>query len=88
MLNHKKLIDALIAAIRSCINKIDDSSKSFVRGGCKTRIGENLRGHKQVAVNDEFNIVKNLRGRNCYYLKADNETLDKTVHFQGVRTHS
>lgn len=81
----------IVAGIETSIKGFNDDVKSFVRGACSARISrENLRQRKQVSSNNEFNIIKSLRSKDCFYLKADKGNklviLDKTEYFERVRS--
>lgn len=80
-----KLIN-IISDIETGIKYLNDQDKNYIRNACKLQITDNLSKisqHKNI--NKDLNILKNLKNKDCFYLKADKGNtvviLDKQDYF-------
>ena len=79
----------VIANIESAIQYLPDSSKGFVREACRKQISSNIINNKKSSKSaKEMKVIKRLREKDCFYLKADKGNkvviLDKDDYYERV----
>ena len=67
----KTAVEDVIAHIESAIQKEDDHIKDYIRNACLLRINRNISQPNHKISDSDLKIVKTLKQKNCYYLKAD-----------------
>ena len=84
----KDSLDEVIVSVESAIQYLPNSSKGFAREAVRKQISKNVINHKHNSQRKTQNIIKGLREKECFYLKADKGNkvviLDKQDYFQRV----
>ena len=65
-------IETTVAHIEAAISNLDENLKDYVRNACLIKLNKNKeKVHYSESASEYMKIVKNLRNKPCYYLKAD-----------------
>lgn len=68
------VLEEVVASVECAIQRMSDTSKGFVREACSKQISKNLpqaNNKKMLRSKNEMKVIKRLREKDCFYLKAD-----------------
>ncbi|KAJ8959003.1 hypothetical protein NQ317_003253 [Molorchus minor] len=72
------VLDEIVASVESSIQYLPDSSKGFIREACRNQISTNIANNvtRKSKSTKNRKIIKRLREKDCFYLKADKDKED------------
>ena len=86
--NSGSALEEIVVGVETAIQHLPEASKVFTREACRNQLSKNIVSSKSLKSNKEHNIVKSLRNKDCFYLKADKGNkvviLDKKDYYDKV----
>jgi hypothetical protein len=64
-------VEQLVAGIEASIIRLNEPTKNHVREACPQVISKNLRKTSHSQSENHNKVIKSLRRKDCFYLKAD-----------------
>jgi hypothetical protein len=81
-------VEQLVAGIEASIIRLNEPTKNHVREACPQVISKNLRKTSHSQSENHNKVIKSLRRKDCFYLKADKGNkvliLDKEDYYERV----